>query len=492
MPKKPIKKSETIPRVRKLIETTGKPIELFTTISDTNEAIKASNDAKINYRTISKIKDVDKAELRSAKKAMDSLIKKEDAARIKVDTSLKQLQVQGFVTEHLDNLAVKLFKHPEKMWEPSVLNSFKSLYNPTTSTAYSPLNVMILSSFMEKNGITNPRFITRSRAKKMFGNEVTLDQNDKEIPTAYVVALKKDLLLNVFEKDKDGNLKIDASGKPIKKLDSNGDPIVYRRKAYGFAPPLVNIEQLRNHPDIPKEWLTKNHIAPTVPDDEFIRKLINLVKDDISPVPVKIDPKTTHSYCNKQELVLSDTYRNPLVEFCSLSHEVMHLSGYYNLTDSSLKQPEEQRESIVKYNDSKNFRATEELTVQVAMMQFIQSFNLKNLDETIFEATMANHDIYNQGWASCLSKGEKSDLAFDKFKESLLVVLTESAKALRDFVDVAVIKVAQDPALQAEIAEKLGDGNVISLKINANKISAEAEVLKNERQIAYKAQKVKM
>lgn len=492
MPKKPIKKSETIPRVRKLIETTDKPIELFTMISDTNDAIKASNDAKINYRAMSKLKDVDKAELRAAKKSMDSLIKKEDAARLKVDTSIKQLQVQGFVTEHLDALATKLFEKPEKMWTPSVLRSFKSLHNPTTSTVYSPLNSMILSNFMEKNGITNPRFITRSRAKKMFGSDVTQDENGKEIPSAYVVALKKDLLLNVFEKNEDGSVKTDNNGKPIKKLDANGDPIIYRRKAYGFAPPLVSVEQLRSHPDIPKSWLTKNQKEAPAPDNEFIRKLIDFVGSEISPVPVVIDPTTTHSWCNKSKVVLSDSYQNPMVEFCSLSHEVMHETGYYDLPTGKYKPVTEQRESVLKYDDSRAQRATEELTVQVAMMQFIQSFNLANVDEDVFAATMANHDVYNQGWATNLHKNDKSEMSFEKFKESLHVVLTESAKALRDFVDTAVIKLENHPELQEEIKKQLGEDNVISLKIRANEIAAEAETLKSERQVAYKSQKMKM
>ena len=489
MPKKPIKKSETIPRVRKLIETTGKPAELFTMISETNEAIKASNDAKINLRALSKLKDVDKNDLRIAKKNMDLLIKKEDASRIRVDTGIKQLQVQGFVTEHLDELATKLFKNPEKMWTPSVLQSFRAIHNPTTSTVYSPMNSMILSSFMAKNDVTNPRFITRSRAKKMFGAEVTQDENGKEIPSAYVISLKKDLLLNVFEKNDDGSVRKNSDGKPVKKLDANGDPIIYRQKAYGFAPPLVSVEQLKNHPDIPKSWLST---APAqVADNEFIRKMIDFVSDEISPVPVRRDPSTDHSYCSKNELVLSDSYQNPLVEFCSLSHEVMHETGYYDLTTGGYKPANEQRESILKYSDSPVHRATEELTVQVAMMQFIQSFNLANVDDSVFEATMANHDIYNQGWAQEIHRNDKSEMSFDKFKDSLHVVLTESAKALRDFVDTAVNKLENNPELLREIQKNLGEDNIISLKIKANENAVEAEALKNERQAAYKSQKIK-
>ncbi|MGR5365938.1 hypothetical protein [Photobacterium damselae] len=492
MPKKPTKKSVTIPRVRKLIDTTGKPLELFSMISETNDLIKAANDAKINFRTLAKLKDTDKAELLKAKKNMELSIKKEDTARLKVDNGVKQIQVQGFVSEHLDALATKLFKEPENMWKPSVLNSFRPLHNPTTSTVYSPLNSMILNNFMEKHGISNPRFITRSRAKKMFGDEITLDDNGKEIPSAYVVALKKDLLLNAFDKNEDGTLKLDSHGKPIKLTDENGVPIIYRRKAYGFAPPLVSVEQLRCHPDIPKSWLTKNKQEEPEPDNEFIRKLIDFVSDEISAVPVVINPLATHSECWNDKIVLAEKYRNPLVEFCSLSHEVMHLSGKYDLPTGKRKPAHEVRESLAKYSDSKAYRATEELTVQIAMMQFIQSFNLSGIDKNMFDATMQNHDVYNQGWASRLSKESGGNkVSFEQFKESLHVVLTESAKALRDFVDTAVIKLKDYPALQEEIKNQLGEDNVITLKIKANEIAADAEVLKNERKSTYK-QKMKV
>ena len=496
MPKKPVKKAtktDSIPRVRKLIDSTDKPAELFSIIADTNEAIKASNDAKINYRTMSKDKDVDKADLRAAKKAMDASIKKEETSREKVDTSAKQIQVQGYVSEHLDTLARILFEKPQEMWKPSVLRSFKSLHNPTTSTAYSPLNTVILSNFMSQHELSNPRFITKSRAKKMFGAEVTQDENGKERPSAYVVALKKDLLLNVFEKNKDGTMKKDANGHPIKKLDSNGDPIIYSRKAYGFAPPLINVEHLRSHPDIPKTWLTVNN-TPAIgePDNEFVRKLIDFVAKDVSPVKVVIDPNTDHSYCTTSKVVLADNYRSPLVEFSSLSHEVMHTSGYYNLTTGVYKTRDERRESLLDYHKSQASRGIEELTVQIAMMQFTDSLKLSSLDKDLYDATMSNHDVYNQGWASAIHKGDKSEEAFEKFKETLPVVLTESAKALRDFVDRAVLKMELNPELHAEIKNNLGEDNIISLKIKANELSVEADALKNERQAAFRAQKMKI
>ncbi|PSV00542.1 hypothetical protein [Photobacterium kishitanii] len=477
MAKKPIST-----RARKLIDNTGKHEDLYSLIEETNALITASNDAKVVFRELSKKKPEEKPAIAAAKKDLVAAIKKEDAARKKLTDSEKSLEVRGFVDSKIETLSKELLNDIDRgvAWESSFIKNFSPIMNPLTKTVYSPLNTVTLLSFMKKHGSDTPRFISKSKAKEMFGSE-SLYVNEDPIPSVRVVSLKKDLLTYSYEKNDDDSYRLDSKGARIKKLDANGDPLIYSKKLYGFSRALVNVEHI-NSPDVPKEWLDSKLGRSIENDDPFMHSFRNFIAADVSPIPVKVDNGIKCSnYSSNRDAIFtksSDHFKSSLSELCKISHEIFHATGDRNFETGELLPGKMSRESFVRYNESDKFRAKEEIIVQIAMMNLIGKMNFKNIHEEIYDSIINNERAYNASWGKALIKDVNKEQQLDVMKEHVHEILTESGSAYRVFLDRAVSKIEKRPELLQEVTEKLGKENPITLKIEAKKLADEYKASK--------------